>query len=648
LLALFWRRKVSWPRWQGPVAAQTFRRQLGAGWCWFSGVTTVVLAILSVGLPLANLAWTKRTWMELPGAIAAGQEASWNSLIYAAASATVIVGLALITIHRPSIHKSVAAGPSLFGVLAWVPFFVPGILLGIALIALFNRPPFLDFYRSAGIVLLAFIVRYFALGSTGVRQALQSTDRDLSDVATLEGATRWQMLRHVYWPQIAPQVLATWYVVYLLCLWDVESMVLVVPPGGETLALRIFNLLHYGHATQVNALCVVLLALALGPGLLAVAYCGIRRGTQNLRRDQFARPLITAAAGIVVLVLSGCGGDVTKREAALRSSFFERAEIVGGRGVGVGEFNKTRSVAVDRQDNVYAVDMTGRVQKFSPQGEFLTSWQMPQTDLGKAKGMGCDREGNILVVEPHYQRVNHYAPDGTLMAQWGCRGTNAGCFILPRGIAQNSRGEFLVSEYMGSERVQRFVLEVQDAPPEKDSDSPGGLHPTPPVKAVTMRVLQVIGQAGTGPGEFNRPEGICVDQRDQIYVADSCNHRIQIFASDGTFVREFGKAGSRAGELSYPYDVAVDPTGNIFVCEFGNSRIQIFNGQGESVEIIGGSGGGPGQFNNPWGLALDGHGNLYVADALNHRLQKLVRREAISGPVVMPPGHAPRDPRKRS
>jgi len=36
-------------------------------------------------------------------------------------------------------------------------------------------------------------------------------------------------------------------------------MILVVPPGGETLALRVFNLLHYGHNAQVNALCLTLL-----------------------------------------------------------------------------------------------------------------------------------------------------------------------------------------------------------------------------------------------------------------------------------------------------------------------------------------------------------------------------------------------------
>ena len=47
--------------------------------------------------------------------------------------------------------------------------------------------------------------------------------------------------------------------------WDTETVVLIVPPGGETLALRVFNLLHYGHHAQVNALCLILLLLAVLP-----------------------------------------------------------------------------------------------------------------------------------------------------------------------------------------------------------------------------------------------------------------------------------------------------------------------------------------------------------------------------------------------
>jgi DNA-binding beta-propeller fold protein YncE len=258
-------------------------------------------------------------------------------------------------------------------------------------------------------------------------------------------------------------------------------------------------------------------------------------------------------------------------------------------------------VAVDAQDNLYVVDMTGRVQKFSSNGVFLLSWQMEQTDLGKPKGMTRDRDGNIIVLEPHYQRVNVFSPDGRTVAQWGKCGTNAGEFTSPRAVAVDSQGEVFVSEYGVAERVQRFAARGE-------------------------RCLGGFGRSGNDPGEFNRPEGLCVDSQDRVYVADSCNHRIQVFTRDGQFIRAYGKAGKGLGELSYPYDICVDAAGRQYVCEFGNSRIQVFDANARPLEIVGGPGAAPGQFNNPWGVALDSAGNLYVADSRNHRVQKLLRK----------------------
>jgi len=602
LLAWAARQGVRWPRVQGTVFAHVFRRQLGTRWRLGAGVLVIALCVLSVGFPVGQITFAKRTWMELAGAIEASQGATWNSLWFSAVAATVVVGMGLLLNRRGT---ETQRGSSCAGNLAaWLAFFIPGVLIGIALIKIFNRPVLVVFYQSVGICLLALVIRYFALAWTAAQHALASVDSDLTDAARLEGASRWQMFRFVMWPQIAPQMLAAWYVVYLLCLWDVESIVLVQPPGGETLALKIFNLLHYGYAAQVNALCVVLLGLAILPLVLVTAFVRTRQSLAVRQENQMSRALTGAATVIVVAMLAGCSPTDGKNSIALPSQFFERAEVIGTRGVGVGEFNKPRSVTVDRADNLYAVDITGRVQRFSPDGEFVLSWQMHDIERGRPKGMCCDVDGNIVVGEPHYQRVNHFTTEGKLVRQWGIVGKNPGELTFPRSEAVNSRGELLLSEYTTVERVQRFALHT-NADPTFSAE---------------------FGKPGTSEGEFNRAEGICVDAQDRIYVADSCNHRIQIFSPDGKFLRQYGHAGSGLGQLSYPYDIKVDARGYQFVCEFGNSRIQVFDTDGQPVEIIGGPGAEPGRFANPWSVSLDSHGNLYVADSQNHRVQKLVRR----------------------
>jgi ABC-type spermidine/putrescine transport system permease subunit II/DNA-binding beta-propeller fold protein YncE len=557
------------------------RRQLGAGWHRAGGAVALFLAVFSLGVPLWQLAGSAKTWRQFAPALAAGRADMAHSLGFAALTATAVIVFGLLT-WRARLDWAL-----------WIPFFTPGVLLGIALIWIFNHPWLNFIYQSGLIVVLAYSIRYAALGWTTVARAVRAADRSLADAARLEGASFWQMLRHVYWPQISPQLAAAWYLTYLLCLWDVETLVLIVPPGGQTMALRIFNLLHYGHNPQVNALCLGLLALAVLPLFGWAAWAGVRACRRR-------RPFPAAALTAVLLTSAGCSPHDGK-VFPIQSKLFSAVQIIGARGTGVGELNKPRGVAVDANDNVYVVDMTARVQKFSPDGVYLLQWQMMQTDQGKPKGMCRDLNGHILVIEPHYSRVNVFSTEGKLVTQWGVKGTNAGQLGMPRAAAANSRGEIYVCEYGDSERVQKFTAD--------GTKLPGGW-----------------GRLGDAPGEFNRAEGLAMDAQGRLYVADSCNQRIQIFSAEGKFLRAYGKAGSRAGEFSYPYDIQVDGAGRQYVCEFGNQRIQIFDAQNQPLEILGGPGAAPGQFSEPWSIALDSKGNLYVADALNHRVQKFLRK----------------------
>lgn len=307
----------------------------------------------------------------------------------------------------------------------------------------------------------------------------------------------------------------------------------------------------------------------------------------------------------LLLGVAGCSRAPAPGDGSLPSRVFARVEMIGSRGRALGQFNKPRSVGVDREDNLYVVDMTGRVQVFSSAGAFRHSWRMPETDLGRPKGMARDPDGRLALVEPHYQRVNHFGVDGTLLGQWGRRGTNLGELILPRAVAFNQRGDAYVSEYTVVDRIQVF-------------------------RAGDRQGVASFGRTGDRDGELNRPEGLDVGPDGRVYVADSGNHRIQVFSPEGRWLKSYGRPGRGLGELSYPYDVRVDREGRQYVCEFGGSRIQVFDQDQRPVEIVGGPGDGPGEFSNPWSVALDSQGNLYVADAGNHRVQKLLRRNPLA------------------
>jgi len=591
-IALLWwlrGRVFQWRAEAEPVTARFFRRQLGT--VWLAGVAGLgsLAAAASAGLPLFQLASDSRTWTEFGGAFHAGEQALKNSLTLS------LLGAGLCSVAGFGAHRSRGMG------WLWLTFLMPGTIAGILLLTVLNRPGADLLLNTPAAALLALVLHYAAISGHLLRRAIRGIDPVLTDDARLLGADRWETLRHVYWPQLAPLAGASFYVVYLLCLWDVESTLLLIPPGGETLALRIFNLLHTGYSGQVNALCMTLLALGLAPLLALGLFRIITNRILSPRRLHLRSVLLWTASLLPLMVLAGCGGGSGAQGSSLNSAFFSAAQIVCGRGAGAGQVNKPRSVVADANGSVYVVDMTGRVQKFGPEGAYQLAWQMEQTSLGRPKGLCLDREGRIVVTEPHYSRVNHFTPEGKLVFSWGNHGTNAGQLAFPRAVAVNSHGEIYVSEYGLVERVQKFSSDGQT-------------------------LLANFGQPGQRPGDFNRAEGLCVDFRDQLFVADSCNHRIQVFSSEGKFLRTYGKPGMGTGELSYPYDICVDAQGFQYVCEFGNNRIQVFDPEGKSVEIIGGPGVEPGRFNNPWGVALDGAGNLYVADSQNHRVQKLVRR----------------------
>ena len=151
------------------------------------------------------------------------------------------------------------------------------------------------------------------------------------------------------------------------------------------------------------------------------------------------------------------------------------------------------------------------------------------------------------------------------------------------------------------------------------------------VKPFHVKPVLCFGEHGTGDGMFKYPRGVAVTDKDEIVVADDCNHRVQVFDSNGTFLRSFGHKGENAGEFSRPDGIAVDKDGKIFVADSYNHRIQIFSWEGRHLGSFGGKGSLDSQLSDPWGLSLDSNGNVIVADAGN----KLIKIFTPDGRFVM-------------
>ena len=297
----------------------------------------------------------------------------------------------------------------------------------------------------------------------------------------------------------------------------------------------------------------------------------------------------------LLIAVAGCGRD---------PDVAAELEIVWGRrGVSDGRLQKPRAVAISRDDELYAVDMLGRIQVFSLDGKFLRGWQTPAFKNGKPSGLTFSRDGHLMVADTHYFRVLFYTPQGELVSErtiGGKMGHGPGEFFFVTDVVEDSQGNYYVAEYGEFDRVQKF--------------SPQG------------GFLFQWGSHGEEPGQFIRPQNLTIDADDHVWVADACNHRIQVFDATGSeakLIQIWGEQGTAPGKLYYPYDLVLDGKGYVYIVEYGNSRVQKFTLDGQSVGCWGTVGRGEGQLNQPWALDLDSSGRILVVDSNNHRVQRI-------------------------
>ncbi len=285
-----------------------------------------------------------------------------------------------------------------------------------------------------------------------------------------------------------------------------------------------------------------------------------------------------------------------------------------------------RSIAPTRDGMTFVLDASSRVHRMDPAP---ISFSLPESRKGSPGGNPCfDEKENVLIIaDTHYHRILTLDPEsGNVIRSFGEYGKGNGEFIYPLAVALGPEGKTLfVSEYGGDDRIQMFTR--------------------------TGKWLGSFGTRGSNPGELDRPCGMVLGPDQNLYVADSCNHRVQVFDPEGNLLRVLDGALGNGGETSrlrFPFGVAVEPLGadpaqgvRVWVVEYGSSRITALGKTGaiefrfdtfscSDVES-------PIQLTAPRGIAIGPtragkSRSLHVADTGNHRILSL-----LLGPIVNQP-----------
>jgi DNA-binding beta-propeller fold protein YncE len=316
----------------------------------------------------------------------------------------------------------------------------------------------------------------------------------------------------------------------------------------------------------------------------------------------------------------------------------------GSSGDQPGQLNEPTGLAIDQFGIIYVADRNNqRIQTFSHHGIFLQTFNLeaPPSDIA------IDTEGNILALIPDTLQIMKINPQNQKRELVYQTGQRPDFLSSGSGIAVDMRGDIYITERSGDSI--------------KKIDTKGNL-------------LVAFGSEGEGRGQFDDPGGMTTDRQGFIYIADSDNHRVQVFhvtgsqksarpiqtqsppiiefdallkaekaitdlfyvPTKGLYVlsqkhdhilrldspnQVYGRKGGKPGEFEDPMALAASSSGELAIADTGNDRVQLLDPEGAPSYQFGTSGEKTGQFDEPAGIAISKKNLIYVADTENHRIQ---------------------------
>ena len=263
------------------------------------------------------------------------------------------------------------------------------------------------------------------------------------------------------------------------------------------------------------------------------------------------------------------------------------------------------AVAFDARGHIYVLTRGAQAFfEFDENGGFVRSFGDGM--FTRSHGLKIDRDGNLWATDVGAHTVVKLNPAGQVLLTIGTKGQagewneTAGSHLLnqPNDVAIAANGDIFVAQGHtpgagGDARVLKF---------DKDG-----------------RFIKQWGGKGKEPGQFVVAHGIVIDGQGLLWVMDRENQRVQVFDSNGTFVREQKYKG-------LPCSVAFGRDEAYMVNGFAGQLLRL-DLNGKVLAAMGKPGTGPGEFGEAHFLAISPRNDLYVADSVNGMLMKFVRKK---------------------
>lgn len=237
---------------------------IGLGAWRFMAFSFVGLVIfLAAILPIIVLIIESASLISYKVALKSSLRPILTSLILAFTGASVCVILSFFLAYL--IERSKSRFKIALDMLTIIPLAVPATVLGIGLIMVWNNPQTAFIYSSFLIIILGFVARFIPFSVRSISSNLRQINQNMEEAAVLAGAGFIKRIIKIDLPLLRPGLLAGWIITFVFCMGELSTTLLIIPAGSETLASKIFTLMHYGVGKLTSALCVILIFVTVVP-----------------------------------------------------------------------------------------------------------------------------------------------------------------------------------------------------------------------------------------------------------------------------------------------------------------------------------------------------------------------------------------------